>query len=395
MGTAGHPPSAHPYQQTLNHLHGRQKSRPGLTFCFGGIRLLLDFMEETGAIMNQLTERETVILRTVLSQYILTGEPVGSRTVAKLSGLSLSPASIRNLMLDLEERGYLLQPHTSAGRVPTALGFRYYVDHILPVQELGVAARQQITQVFTPEAEEPGELFRQASRALAAASGHPALVLTLRPQTLCLRHIQFISLGGEAVLALIVSQDQQVQTRFIRSGASYTQEQLDRFSRYLNDICQNLTLREARRRVLLQMEEEKSLFDQMVSQALTLSRQALEAQEEEELYIDGTSKILDYPEVAADVEKIRAIFKAFEEKHHLITLLDQTLASHGVRIIISPEEHFPEMQLSLVASSYSCDQEPVGSLGVIGSMRMDYARLVPIVCYTASLVTRWLNKRHS
>jgi heat-inducible transcriptional repressor len=142
------------------------------------------------------------------------------------------------------------------------------------------------------------------------------------------------------------------------------------------------------------MEEERNLFDKIVSQALSLSRQALQSgDDEEELYIEGTSRILDYPEFAADVEKIRVIFKAFEEKHHLITLLDRALTSQGVHIIISPDEQFPEMQLSLVASSYRSDQAPVGSLGVLGPMRMDYARVVPVVKYTASLVTNWFSKR--
>jgi len=341
-----------------------------------------------------LTERETLVFKTVLVHYIQTGEPVGSRTVAKYSGLNLSPATIRNLMLDLEERGYLRQPHTSAGRVPTPLGFRYYVDRILPIQELGAGVQRQIEEAFTPSAVDPQELFRQASRALSTVSGHPGLVLSPRPQGMLLRYIQFISLGGDGILCLLVSQDHQVQTRFLRVQAAYTQEQLDRFSRYLNNICQNLTLAEARRRILAQMEEEKNLFDKMVSQALSLSRQALQSgDDEEELYIEGTSHILDYPEFAEDVEKIRVLFKAFEEKHHLIALLDRTLASQGVHIIIGPDEQFPEMQLSLVASSYRCDQAPVGSLGVIGPMRMDYARVVPIVNYTASLVTKWFSKR--
>ena len=186
-----------------------------------------------------------------------------------------------------------------------------------------------------------------------------------------------------------------MQTRFVRSGTGYSQDHLDRFSQSLNSLCQNLSLREARRRVQAQMEEDRNLFDQMVSQALSLSRQALEGEEAEELYIDGTSQILDYPEFAADVEKIRTLFRAFEEKHHLIYLLDRTLDSQGVQIIISPEEQFPEMQLSLVASSYRYHEAPVGSLGVIGPMRMDYARVVPIVQYTASMVTGWLNKRQS
>ncbi len=345
---------------------------------------------------EQLTERETAILRTVLTRYIHTGEAVGSRTVAKFSGLNLSPATIRTLMLELEERGYLRQPHTSAGRVPTPLGFRYYVDRILPIQGLGSGIQRQIEEAFTPSAGDPQELFRQASRALASASGHAAMVLSPRPQGMLLRHIQFIALGGDGILCLLVAQDQQVQTRFLRTENSYTQVQLDRFSRYLNEICQNLTLAEARRRILDQMEEEKNLFDKIVSQALSLSRQALQSEDnEEELYIEGTSRILDYPEFVADVEKMRVIFKAFEEKHHLITLLDRTLTSQGVHIIISPDEQFPEMQLSLVASSYQSDQAPVGSLGVLGPMRMDYARVVPIVKYTASLVTKWFTKRHN
>ena len=349
-----------------------------------------------GNLTELLTERETLVLKTVLSQYIQTGEPVGSRTVAKYSGLNLSAATIRNLMLELEERGFLLQPHTSAGRVPTPLGFRYYVDRILPIQGLGPGVQRQIEEAFTPSAVEPQELFRQASRALSTASGHPALVLSPRPQGMLLRHLQFIALGSDGILCLLVAQDQQVQTRFLRVETSYTQEQLDRFSRYLNEICQNLTLAEARYRILVQMEEEKNLFDKIVSQALSLSRQALQSEDEEEgLYIEGTSHILDYPEFAADVEKIRLIFKAFEEKHHLITLLDQALRSQGVHIIISPDEQFPEMQLSLVASSYRSDQAPVGSLGVIGPMRMDYARVVPIVKYTASLVSNWFTKRHN
>ena len=349
-----------------------------------------------GKSTELLTERETSVLTTVLAHYIQTGEPVGSRTVAKFSGLNLSPATIRNLMLELEERGYLRQPHTSAGRVPTPLGFRYYVDRILPIQELGTGVQRQIEVAFTPSAVDPQELVRQASRALSTVSGHPALVLIPRPQGMLLRHIQFITLGGDGILCLLVAQDHQVQTRFLRVKAAYSQELMDRFSRYLNAICQNLTLAEARRQILAQMEEEKNLFDKMVSQALSLSRQALQSEDdEEELYIEGTSHILDYPEFSADVEKIRVIFKAFEEKHHLITLLDRTLASQGVHIIISPDEQFPEMQLSLVASSYRCDQSPVGSLGVIGPMRMDYARVVPIVNYTASLMTKWFTRRQS
>lgn len=348
---------------------------------------------EQNRVMELLGERDTWVLKTVVAQYIVTGEPVGSRTVAKTSGLNLSPATIRNLMLDLEEAGYLHQPHTSAGRIPTPKGLRYYVDHILPIQELGRSLQQQIQEAFAPPTHEPQELFRQASRVLSFMTGHPALLLAPRPQGTRLKHMQFISLSEDGVLTILVSQDNQVQTRFVRTEQPFSQDVLDRFSRYLNELCQNLTLAESRQAILAKMEEEKSLVDKMITEALNLSRQALQNDEEEELYIEGTSHILDYPEFTADVDKIRSIFKAFEEKHHLVLLLDQTLAAQGVQIIISPEEHFPEMQLSLVASSYGPQQTPQGSLGVIGPMRMNYARLVPIVKYTASMVTDLLTKR--
>lgn len=342
-------------------------------------------------VMELLGDRDTRVLKTVVAQYIASGEPVGSRTVAKISGLGLSPASIRNLMMELEERGFLQQPHTSAGRLPTPKGFRYYVDQILPIQELGPAVREKIQAAFAPPGGEPGDLFRQASRVLSAVSGHPALVLAPRPQGMRLKHVQFIRLSADGVLTVLVSQDNQVQTRFVRGEMHYSQDLLDRFSHYLNELCQNLTLGESRQRILAKMEEDKSLFDKMVSQALSLSRQALQNDDEEELYIEGTSQILDYPEFAEDVAKMRTMFQAFEEKSRLITLLDQTLAAQGVQIIISPGEHFPEMQLSLVASSYGSQLSPLGCLGIIGPMRMDYARLVPIVRYTASLVTNLLN----
>ena len=310
-----------------------------------------------------LGDRFNRVLKTVVSQYIVTGEPVGSRMVAKVSGLDLSPASIRNLMMDLEEQGYLQQPHTSAGRLPTPKGFRYYVDHILPIQELGAGVQQKIQAAFAPPVGEPQDLFRRASRVLSSVSGHPALVLAPRPQATRLKHIQFISLSGDGVLAILVSQDNQVQTRFVRGEFHYSQDLLDRFSNYLNELYQNHTLGESRQKILAKMEEEKSLFDKMVSQALSLSHQALQSEDGEELYIEGTSRILDYPEFAEDVAKLRSMFMAFEEKHRLITLLDQTLAAQGVQIIISPGEPFPEMQLSLVASSYGSRRAPWAAWG--------------------------------
>ncbi len=338
-----------------------------------------------------LGERETQVLHTIILQYINTGEPVGSRTVSRYSGLSLSPATIRNIMFDLEEQGLLSQPHQSAGRVPTTQGFRYYVDHILSSRNLQASTRRQIEGGFTPPAGEMHDLIRQASRVLSKVSGHPAIVRAPRPAISLIRHIQFINAGGDQILTVLVSLDGVVQNRFIKSTEQFSQEQLDKFSRYLNDLLKNLSLVEARQLVLVQLEEDKVLFDQMFSQALTLSQKALQAEEDEELYVEGASQILDYPEFA-DLEKIRALFRAFEEKQQLIKLLDESLASAGVKIFISPETTFPEVEWSLVTSNFQRDQEPIGALGIIGPMRMNYVKIIPLVQFTANMMSGILNK---
>ncbi|MGQ9921176.1 MAG: heat-inducible transcriptional repressor HrcA [Desulfobacca sp.] len=343
----------------------------------------------SGDIM--LGERETQVLHTIIVQYINTGEPVGSRTVAKYSGLSLSAATIRNIMLDLEEMGMLRQPHHSAGRLPTPKGFRYYVDHMLDSTHLQASTRRRIEGGFMPPASEMHDLIRQASRVLSRVSGHPAIVRAPRPAISLIRHIQFINIGGDQILTVLVSTDGVVQNRFIKTSEPYSQEQLDKFSRYLNDLLKNLSLVEARQRVLAQLEAEKVLFDLMVTQSLTLIYKALQAEGDEELYVEGASQILDYPEFA-DIDKIRALLRAFEEKQQLIRLLDESLASAGVKIFISPETPVPEVEWSLVTSNFQRDQEPIGALGVIGPMRMNYGKVIPLVEFTANLMSGILNK---
>lgn len=338
-----------------------------------------------------LGERETQVLHTIILHYIKTGEPVGSRTVSRYSGLSLSPATIRNIMYDLGEQGLLSQPHQSAGRIPTSQGFRYYVDHILASRDLQISTRIQIEGGFTPPAAELHDLIRQASKVLSRVSGHPAIVRAPRPAIGHIRHIQFINAGADNILTVLVSQDGLVQNRFIKCTELFSQDQLDKFSRYLNELLQNLSLAEARHLVLVQLEQERVLFDRMLAQALTLSQKALQAEADEELYVEGASQILDYPEFA-HIDKIRALFRAFEEKQQLIKLLDQSLDSDGVKIFISPETTFPEMEWSLVASNFQRDQEPIGTLGIIGPMRMNYGRLIPLVQFTAKIMSGILNK---
>lgn len=342
--------------------------------------------------MGKLGERDTKVLDTIIEQYINTGEPVGSRTVAKKSGLQLSSATIRNMMMDMEEQGLLFQPHTSAGRIPTSLGLRYYFDYILPKRGLRTTLKKKIKDGFDPPATELHDLCRQASRVLSTVSGHPAMVRTPRLTTARFKHIQFINLGGNHLLVVLVSHDGVVQNRFLEVERQFSQEQLDKFSRYLNDLLQNLSLEEARWRVLAQMEEERILFDKMTAQALTLSHQALQPEENSDLIIEGASQILDYPEFS-EIDKLRGLFKTFEEKHQLIRLLDRSMEAQGVQIYISAAGEFPQIEVSLVASHFQQDLAPVGALGVIGPMRMDYARIVPLVEYTATVISNLLSQR--
>jgi heat-inducible transcriptional repressor len=294
-------------------------------------------------------------------------------------------------MFDLEEQGLLNQPHQSAGRIPTPLGFRYYVDHILASCNLQASTRRQIEGGFIPPADELHDLIRQASRVLSKVSGHPAIVRAPRPAITLIRHIQFINAGSDQILTVLVSHEGVVQNRFIKTVEPFSQEQLDKFSRYMNDLLKNLSLEEARQLVLAQLEEEKVLFDRMLSQALSLSQKALQAEADEELYVEGASQILDYPEFT-DLEKIRALFRAFEEKRQLIKLLDESLASEGVKILISPETPFPEVEWSLVTSNFQRDQEPIGAVGIIGPMRMNYVKIIPLVQFTAKMMSGILNK---
>lgn len=294
-------------------------------------------------------------------------------------------------MFDLEEQGLLHQPHQSAGRIPTPLGFRYYVDHILASHHLQASTRRQIEGGFTPPAGELHDLIRQASRVLSKVSGHPAIVRAPRPTITLIQHIQFINAGSDQILTVLVSQDGIVQNRFIKTGQPFSQEQLDKFSRYLNELLKNLSLEEARQLVLSQLEEEKVLFDRMLSQALSLSQKALQSETDDELFIEGASQILDYPEFA-DLEKIRALFRAFEEKQQLIKLLDESLASEGVKILISPDTPFPEVEWSLVTSNFQRDLAPIGAVGIIGPMRMNYVKLIPLVQFTAKMMSGILNK---
>jgi len=336
------------------------------------------------------TERDRKVLQAIIMDYIQTAEPVGSRTVSKKYRMGLSPATIRNVMADLEEMGFLIQPHTSAGRVPTDRAFRYYVDSILEVRKLNRIDRHRIELGLQDERLDINEMMKRASSLLSLLSKQTGVVLAPRFGSDVFRHIEFINLREKKILVIIVSKSGGMQNKIIESDEQTSQDELDKYSKYLTEIMGGLSLKEARRRIMEEMEKEKVLFDKLMYRALQLSQKALADEREGDLYIDGQTNIMKSPEFA-DLEKMRGLLLAFEEKTKIVRLLDKALSAQGIQIFIGAENELGEMQsCSVVAAPYSKDNFTLGTLGVIGPTRMDYSSIIPIVDYTAQIVGKIL-----
>jgi len=246
----------------------------------------------------KLSERDKKILHVVISDYIETAEPVGSRTISKKHGLNLSPATIRNVMADLEEMGLLIQPHTSAGRIPTEYGLRFYVDSMLKVKRLSQAEKEKIRNSFKELGFDVANILKEASRILSMASQHIGVVLAPTFSTIILKHIEFLRLKDNRILVIFISKSGIVQHKVIQVEEDLSQDELNKFSRYLDDILSDLTLSEVKQKILEEMKKEKTAFDEMLSKALKLSKRAFQngVEEEKDVYIEGHANILNYPE---------------------------------------------------------------------------------------------------
>ncbi|TES85686.1 heat-inducible transcription repressor HrcA [Candidatus Aerophobetes bacterium] len=336
------------------------------------------------------SKRNKIILQTIVEQYTATAEPVGSKKIAKMHNLNLSPATIRSVMADLEDMGYLTQPHTSAGRIPTDKGFRFYVDSLLEVRGLSYAEKEKIKNQYQQEQMDINEVIKNTSCILSLLSQYAGLIMVPKLTNTVFKHIHFIKLKEHLILAIFVSKSGIVQNKIVGFQERITQEELDKITKYINELLTDLTLRELKKKIVQEMKKEKVLYDQLLSKALRLSKQVLDSEKESEIYIEGKTNILEQPEFA-DLEKMKAISKAFEEKNLLIKLLDKTMDREGIQVFIGFESECEEIQdCSLVASSYGSERYGLGTLGVLGPTRMDYSRVIPLVGYTAKSISRVL-----
>ncbi|MDP2681248.1 MAG: heat-inducible transcriptional repressor HrcA [Deltaproteobacteria bacterium] len=338
------------------------------------------------------------ILQTVIIQYIYAGEPVGSGMVSKRHIPHLSPATIRHIMSEMEEMGYLMQPHASAGRIPTDKGFRFYIDSILKIKELPQAEREKIN-ARCQRSQEIENIMSDASSILSSLSNCMGVVLAPRFDNVFIKHIEFIRLGRTQVMMLLVSNSAIVQNYIVRIEEDLKQHDLERMSAYLNSIAKGLTLRKLKKKIIEEMRKEKTLYDRLMAKALKLSKAALDEGKNRNagnIYVEGKANIFDQPEFIEDAEKMKLLFKTFEEKSVLVKVLDKAMDANGVQIFIGPESGFDEIrECSVVTAPYSNNGNIFGTLGIIGPMRMNYSRVIPLVNYTADLLSDIMARREA
>ena len=340
-----------------------------------------------------MNDRHQGVLRAIVQDYIRTAEPVGSRTLSRKYGFSLSPATIRTIMSDLEESGYVAQPHTSAGRVPTDKGYRLYVDNLMDRAPLSREEVERIEQRVGPSAAEADDLLREAGKLLFALSPYVAVALAPRLQDSRFQRVEFVSLARDRVLVILLADSGLVHHKTIMVEEVVTQDDLDRMARYLSDLLKGRTLHEVRDLLVSQMAEEKALYDRLLAQALRLGAQALAGDTEADVYVAGAARIADQPEFA-DIQRMKSLYTAFEEKSKLVILLSECLRGGGCRIFIGSEIPVQDIQdLSVVASPYRRQGQILGVLGVLGPTRMDYGRTVALVETTANLLSRSLSEQ--
>jgi len=331
-----------------------------------------------------LDERAKLLLKALVERYIADGQPVGSRTLSKASGLELSPATIRNVMSDLEELGLIASPHTSAGRIPTNRGYRLFVDTMLTVQ-----TGELTTHHLAPD--QPQKVIANAANMLSSLSHYVGVVMAPKRASV-FRHIEFLRLSEKRVLLIIVSPEGDVQNRVIFTETDYSQSQLIEASNYLNAHYAGMAIEQVRMRVKQELVNLQAEIASLMQAAVQMSSEAL-SEDEGDVVISGERNLLSVSDFSSDMGNLRQAFDLFEQKTQLMRLLDVSSQADGVRIFIGGESQFVPMQeLSVVSAPYEVDGHIVGTLGVIGPTRMPYERMIQIVDITSKMVGNALSQ---
>jgi heat-inducible transcriptional repressor len=350
--------------------------------------------------------RAQAVLAAIIKEHLVTGEPVGSRTLSDrfAHAAGWSSATIRNVMAELEETGLVDQPHTSAGRIPTDKGYRYYVDNMLGEAHLSRSDLRAIDQLFSlsdiDPSSSPDRLMETASHVLSAFSQNVGIVVSPSLAENRLKHIEFVQLPDKRILVVLVSTASIIHNKVIRTSDDFTQDELDRTARYLNTEFSGKSLLAIRSEIVELMKEEKALYDRLLQNAVLLCERSLEGEETVggEVYVDGASNILTKPDFD-DIERMRDLFRTFEEKSRLIKILNECVHEHpysgDVHVVIGREHPTDSMRsCALITAPYQVGQNGgVGTLGVVGPMRIEYARIMAMVNYMARLIENRLGEQ--
>ncbi len=337
-----------------------------------------------------LDKRAQILLKTLIERYVAEGQPVGSRTLSKYSGLDLSPATIRNVMSDLEEMGFISSPHTSAGRVPTPAGYRFFVDTLLVVRQLETGELHQLESELHPD--NPQRVATAASQLLSQLTQFAGVVMTPRRRSVTFRHIEFLRLSEKRILLIVVTPEGDVQNRILFTERAFTPSELVEAANFMNQHYAGQTFEDARARLHSELREIKQDMIRLLSAALEASNQAL-ADGSEQYVISGEANLLSVQELSQDLNRLKQLFELFERKSSLLQILDLSLRGEGVQIFIGGESGVSAPDdVSVVTSPYKVHGEVVGTVGVIGPTRMAYDRVIPIVDITAKLLASALSE---
>ena len=337
-----------------------------------------------------LSERARILLKSLIERHISDGQPVGSRALARFSGLDLSPASIRNIMADLEEMGYIASPHTSAGRVPTPRGYRFFVDALLTVKPLDTLEVHQLEGQLQPNSTQ--RLVAAASHILSDLTRFAGVVKAPQRNSMAFRHIEFVSLSEKRLLLIIVTPEGDVQNRILMADRAYSSSELIEAANFLNQNYAGLSFDEIRTRLQEELEKLRENISQLMRLAVEAGREAA-SEPSEEYVLSGEKNLLHVQELSSNMQSLRRLFDMFEHKTGILQLLDVSSRAHGVQIFIGGESGLvPLDEYSVVTAPYEVDGQVVGTVGVIGPTRMAYERVIPIVDVTAKLLSGALSK---
>ncbi len=340
--------------------------------------------------MNRmLDKRAQVLLKTLIERYITEGQPVGSRTLSKYSGLDLSPATIRNVMSDLEEMGFIVSPHTSAGRIPTPAGYRFFVDTLLITKPLESSEIHQLEDNLHPD--NPQRVIHSASNILSQLTQFAGVVMTPRRRAVTFRQIEFLKLSEKRVLLIVVTPSGDVQNRILFTEREYGTSELIEAANYLNQNYSGQSFEDVRTRMHAELSELRRDMYALMSVALEAGDRAV-SENSEQYVISGERNLLSVQDLSSDVTRLKQLFELFEKKSSLVQILDISLRGHGVQIFIGGETGVAAPDdVSVVSAPYKVDGEVVGTVGVIGPTRMAYERVIPIVDITAKLLSSALS----